>query len=225
MTYNVIATGSTGNAVTVNEEILIDCGVPFKTLEPFIQPLKLVLLTHIHSDHFRPSTVAALHKARPALRWGCCPWMARPLLEAGVDKRCIDVFELGRIYRYDGICNVRPVALTHNVENCGYHLVIHGKRVFYATDTGTLSGIQARDYDLYLVEANHVQAEIEERIAQKQEAGEFAYEYAAARNHLSREQAEDWLYQNMGPNGRYVFLHGHKDHKEVSMCQESDTTG
>ena len=211
MNYNVIATGSTGNAVTINDEILIDCGVPFKKLEPYIKPMKLVLLTHIHGDHFKPSTVAALHKARPALRWGCCEWMVEPLVSAGVDKRLIDVYEIGRIYRYAGLANIRPLRLLHNVPNCCYQICIGSERLFYATDTGSLDGIEARDYDLYLVEANHTRAEIEARIAEKRAAGEFSYEYAAAQNHLSREQAEDWIYQNIGPNGQYAFLHQHAE--------------
>jgi len=91
MTFDVIATGSTGNAVVINGSILIDVGVPFKALDAVKKDLKLVLLTHAHGDHFQPRTVRALHKERPTLRWGCCDWMVVPLLEAGVDKRVIDV--------------------------------------------------------------------------------------------------------------------------------------
>ena len=54
--YNIIATGSTGNAVKIND-ILIDCGVSFKKLKDVYKHIKLVLLTHEHSDHFRPSTI------------------------------------------------------------------------------------------------------------------------------------------------------------------------
>lgn len=227
MTYNIIATGSTGNAVTINDEILIDCGVPFKTLEPYIKPLKLVLLTHIHGDHFKPSTVAALHKARPALRWGCCEWMVGPLLEAGIDKRVIDVIctpenrdgaLLG--FAYTGLCHVFAEPIPHNVPNCGWRIQLSGgETLFYATDCATLDGIEAKDYDLYLVEANHAQAEIEARISEKMAAGEFAYEYRAAQNHLSQEQAMDWLAENMGPNSRYLFLHQHKEdhHGKTSL--------
>ena len=81
--------------------------------------------------------------------------------------------------------------------------------MFFATDTGSLSGIEAKDYTLYLLEANHSRDELEARIKAKEAAGEFVYERRAARNHLSQEQAEDWLYQQMGPNSRYVFLHQH----------------
>lgn len=78
MTYNIISTGSKGNAVVINGRILIDCGVPFKALEPVKKDLRLVLLTHIHSDHFNPRTARALSKERPALRWGAASgWSGR----------------------------------------------------------------------------------------------------------------------------------------------------
>ena len=212
MTYNIISTGSKGNAVVINDRILIDCGIPFKALEPVKKDLRLVLLTHIHSDHFNPRTARALSKERPALRWGCCEWMVGPLLEAGVDKRRIDVLDpaIPAFEMYGSLCSIRPVMLTHNVPNCGYHILSNGERLFYATDTGTLDGIEARCYDLYMVEANHTRADLEARMEAKRAAGEFSYEWAAAQNHLSKEQAEEWLYQQMGPNSRYVFLHQHQ---------------
>ena len=212
MTYNIISTGSKGNAAVINDRILIDCGIPFKALEPVKKDLRLVLLTHIHSDHFNPRTARALSKERPALRWGCCEWMVGPLLEAGVDKRRIDVLDpaIPAFEMYGNLCSIRPVMLTHNVPNCGYHILSNGERLFYATDTGTLDGIEGRCYDLYMVEANHTRADLEARMEAKRAAGEFSYEWAAAQNHLSKEQAEEWLYQQMGPNSQYIFLHQHQ---------------
>lgn len=211
MMYNIISTGSKGNAVVINNKILIDCGVPYKMLEPYIKPLRLVLLTHEHGDHFVHSTVRHLHKERPTLRFGCCEWMVGHLLEAGVDKRVIDVFTPKSCAEYSGACTIVPEPLFHNVPNCGYHIYMDGKRLFYATDTGTLDGITAKGYDLYMVEANHTKADIAARAAEKQARGEYAYEFRAAENHLSQEQTEDWLYQNMGPCSLYVFLHGHEE--------------
>ncbi|MCQ4769018.1 MBL fold metallo-hydrolase [Intestinimonas massiliensis] len=210
MTYEVISTGSKGNAVIINGLILIDCGVPFRALSTNARALKLVLLTHIHGDHFKPRTAAALHRERPALRWGCCEWMVGPLLEAGVDKRMIDVLTPGHCFVYQGLGTVMPERLVHNVPNCGYHIWMGVEALFYATDTGSLDGVAANGYDLYLVEANHTRAELGARLEAKRAAGEYAYEWAAAQNHLSLEQAEDWIYQNIGPNGRYAFLHQHE---------------
>ena len=211
MTFDVISTGSKGNAVLIGDNIMIDCGVPFKLLEPHTKALKLVLLTHEHGDHFVPATVRRLHLERPTLRFGCCEWMVGHLLNAGVDKRVIDVLTPKSCAVYAGSCTVVPEPLFHNVPNCGYHIYMDGERLFYATDTGTLDGIEAKGYDLYLVEANHTKADIAARAAEKQARGEYAYEFRAAENHLSREQTEAWLYQNMGPLSRYAFLHGHEE--------------
>lgn len=223
MTYDILATGSSGNCVIINGEIAIDMGIPMKKLREsgYIKDLRLVLLTHEHGDHFRPSTVRALHRERPALRWGCCEWMVPLLLEAGVDKRVIDVFgsDTSNVY-CDGALIIHPENIPHDVQNCCYHVMFwnfalyRSEKLFYATDTGTLDGIEAKDYDLYLIEANHTRAEIEARIAEKQARGEFAYEYRAAQNHLSQEQALEWLAQNAGPNSRYIFLHQHKERGE-----------
>lgn len=63
--------------------VLVDCGVPYKALEPYVPKLKLVLLTHIHSDHFQKRTIKRLASERPTLRFGCCRWLVPPLIAAG----------------------------------------------------------------------------------------------------------------------------------------------
>lgn len=218
MKCEIIATGSKGNAVIINDEILIDCGVTYKKLEPCIKKLKLVLLTHVHGDHFKPPTVRALHQERPALRFGCCEWMVGPLLEAGVHKTAIHLYEMDSHHFYsfqdELTFSIRPVALIHDVPNCGYVICKGREKAFYATDTGTLDGIEAKGYDLYLIESNHTQAEIEARAAEKLAHGEFSYERRAAACHLSHEQAMDFLVRNAGPQSRYVLLHGHREKEE-----------
>ena len=212
---NIIATGSAGNAVVLDNLLMIDCGVSFKALNDVWRTLQLVLLTHWHSDHFNYSTIARLARERPALRFGCCDWMAPKLLECGVEKRNIDINAAGYSLRYGVCCCVEPVPLIHNVPNCGYKLGIKGERVFYATDTNSLLDIVAKDFDLYLIEANYEETEIAERIRKKQDAGEFCHEYAVLDYHLSREKAEQWLANNAGTNSRYVFLHGHTDKQQT----------
>ena len=98
--YNIIATGSKGNAVVIDQKILIDCGVSFKALSKVYRALKLVLLTHIHSDHFQPTTLRLLAENRPTLRFACCAWLCKPLVDAGVPVSQIDVLEPGHMYGY-----------------------------------------------------------------------------------------------------------------------------
>ena len=145
------------------------------------------------------------------MRWGCCEWMVGALLECGVRKTQIDVLSLGAENSY-GRFIVEPVQLRHNVPNCGYKITYSEfGRLFYATDTNNLDGIEAQSYDLYMVEANYTEDGIMERIRRKKEAGERCYEWDVLQNHLSKEKADDWLYRNMGPNSSYVYLHGHEE--------------
>ena len=215
MIYDILATGSAGNAVLINGDVLIECGVSQRMLRQYYRQIDLVLLTHEHGDHFNRSTVRWLAHARPAIRWGCCEWMVQHLLEAGVRARQIDVYEpdVPMVYM-DAIgpkIGLIPVLLHHNVPNCGYKISVGETTLFYATDTGSLEEIEAKGFDLYMVEANHTTAEIEARAAEKAAAGKFAYEVQAAQNHLSVEQATDWLLQNMGPDSLWIPMHGHKE--------------
>lgn len=164
----------------------------------------------LSADHFKSSTIRTLSRNRPSLRFCGGAWMIPHFIEAGVSKRNVDVLEFGKTYDY-GAFQIEPVPLFHNVPNLGLKIFINGKRVIYIVDTGSVDGIEAKDFDLILLEANHSRAEIEARIAAKHAAGEFAYEEAAARNHLSREQAEDWLARNAGPNSKYILLHQHRE--------------
>ena len=83
--------------------------------------------------------------------------------------------------------------------------------MFYATDTRTLDGITAKDYDLYMVESNYKEQEIKKRMEAKQEQGLYAYETTVPGRHLSYEQANDFLVENMGKHSEFVYLHQHKD--------------
>ena len=209
MTYNIIATGSKGNAVVLNDCILIDCGVSFSKLSEVFSRLKIVLLTHEHSDHFNSTTIRLLAQNRPALRFGCGKWLIERLVKCGVSKKNIDIYETGKKYDY-GAFAVSPVKLYHDVPNVGYRVYMGGKKAFYATDTATLDGITAKNYDLYMVEANYEDKEIRRRIAEKRKNGEYPYELGVLHTHLSKRQCDNFIYENIGKNGVYVYLHGHE---------------
>ena len=210
VSFEVLSTGSSGNAVIVGREVLIDCGAPFKLIEPHLRALKLVLLTHVHGDHFRVSTIRRIHQERPTVRFGACRWLVKPLLSAGVSERQIDVLTPSQGARYP-FCDVFPFELVHDVPNCGYKIHFPGGKVIYATDTANLNGITAKDYDLYLIEANYEDTEIRQRIADKKADGQYSYEKRVLKTHLSKAQCDDFILQNIGPTGRYVYLHQHED--------------
>lgn len=214
MRFNVLQTGSSGNCVILNGVIALDMGVACKKAAPHVHGLQLVFVSHEHGDHFKPSTIRALAAERTLLRFCGGDWMEGKFLSAGVPVRNIDVLEAGKRYNY-GAFQIEPVTLYHDVPNFGLKIFMGGEKAIYIVDTGYVDDVEAVGYDLYLLEANHTNADIAARIAEKQARGEFAYEVRAAQNHLSREQAESWLARNAGPNSRYVFLHQHKEDKEA----------
>lgn len=208
MNYKIISSCSTGNATVLKDIILVDCGVAFKKLEKYYRKLKIVLLTHIHRDHFNETTIKRLAKERPTLRFACCEWLLEPLLKCGVDRKNIDVLEIGTKYDYK-LFKIAPIKLYHDVPQCGYRVLFPNYKVIYMTDTKTVEGISAKNYDLYLIEGNYEDNELEERIRQKQEKQQYCYEYRARYTHLSKGQASDFLLENMGENSEYVFMHEH----------------
>ena len=210
MNYKIINSGSDGNATIVEDTILIDCGVSFKKIKPYIQKLQLVLLTHIHQDHFNKTTIRKLAEDRPTLRFGCCEWLVQELIDCGVDKGNIDVYILDKKAIYNDNLRVKPVKLYHDVPQCGYKVEINNYKVFYATDTKTLEGIKAIGYDYYFVEANYVNdEELHDR------AYNDYYENRVKNTHLSQEQATNWLLENMSFYSNYQFMHQHKEKNRI----------
>lgn len=205
MTYKIINSGSDGNATVLEDMILLDCGVSYKKIKPYVDKLKIVLLTHIHQDHFNKTTIKRIAENRPTIRFGCCEWLVKDLIDCGVDKRNIDVYEIGTKFNY-GVFSLIPVQLYHDVLQCGYRIFISDKKIIYMTDTKTLEGIKAEGYDLYLIEANYRN---EEELHERAE-NEY-YEERVKNTHLSEEEATEWLLKNMNENSNYEFMHRHKE--------------
>ena len=208
MIYDIISTGSKGNAVVINDKILIDCGVPFKQVSRVHESLSIVLLTHKHTDHFNKRTIKKLAEERPTLRFACGKWLVPDVVKCGVKKRNIDVVESGKIYDYKAF-KISPFTLYHDVENIGWRIFSGGEKAIYATDTKTLDGITAKDYDLYLIEANYTDEELKQRLIEKHRNGDFTYEDRVPLTHLSKKQADNFIIENGGVNANFVYLHMH----------------
>lgn len=122
--YNIISTGSKGNAVIYFDSILIDCGVPYSHIKPYIDKIQIVLLTHQHSDHINMSTIKQIQFNRPSIRFGCGAFLSEILSCV----RNVDVFEAGKIYNY-GLFKISPIILYHDVLNFGYRILKTVKRL------------------------------------------------------------------------------------------------
>ena len=116
--------------------------------------------------------------------------------------------ESGKIYDYKAF-KISPFTLYHDVENIGWRIFSGGEKAIYATDTKTLDGITAKDYDLYLIEANYTDEELKQRLIEKHRNGDFAYEDRVPLTHLSKRQADNFIIENGGVNANFVYLHMH----------------
>lgn len=208
MKYKIISTGSCGNAVVINNRILIDCGVPFKKLIDVYKNISIVLLTHIHNDHFNRRTIKRLASERPALRFACGGWLVPDVVKCGVSRRNIDVVKSGKVYDYKAF-KICPITLYHDVENIGYRVFMNDEKLIYATDTYTLEGITAKNYDLYMIEANYSDEELKQRLISKRKNGDYVYEERVPYTHLSKNQADNFIIENGGTLANFVYLHMH----------------
>lgn len=199
---NILASGSSGNCEIYHRTIAVDMGVPYSVIAPYKNDLQLVLLTHIHADHFNIATIKKLAYERPTLRFGCGSWML-PLLN---EIRNVDVYEFGQWYDY-GQFRIATGKLYHDVENCFYRIEKNGHKIFRATDTFTLEGITAKEYDLFCVESNYDEDTVMQIIEEQEARGEFAHQRGSINSHLSEQQARDFFFKNRGEHSQMIRLH------------------
>ena len=199
----VISSGSEGNAVIYNNAIMVDCGVSLKALQEVKRSLKIVLLTHKHSDHLKIRTLQRLQAERPTLRVACGDF----LLEELPCIKNIDVLQVGKIYDY-GAFKVSPVKLYHDVPNFGWRIFLpNGQKIFHATDTVHLEGITAKGYDLYAIEHNYCEEYIQQAIEEARANGEYTHAYGNINTHLSIQQARAFIETNRKESSEVLELH------------------
>lgn len=210
MPYKIIQSGSSGNAVLYHNEVLVDVGVGYKMLAPHIKDIQLILMTHIHSDHFNKTTIKRIAKERPAIRFACGPFLEKELSELGV--RNIDVMGIGTLYDY-GKYQVSPVWLYHknnngtDCPNYGWRIFKDNHKTIHMTDTSTYEGISAKDYDLYAIEANYDEETIDKIIAEQRAEGKYAHGIRSKQTHASYQQALDFYHDNKKDGSELVLLH------------------
>lgn len=210
MKYNIVSTGSKGNCIILNDFIMLDCGVSYKKIEKYLNEIKIIFISHVHSDHFNKTTIKKIAFEYPNIKFVVGEYLVEELVKCGVQMKNIWGLLLEDWYNL-GICNVKVDYLLHDVPNDCIHIEFpSGEKIIYATDTSDIEHIKAKDYDLYLIEANYdTDEELEQRIKQDKEKGVFSYLERVKETHLSQLQAINWLQKNMNENSEYVFIHQH----------------
>lgn len=210
MNYNIIGSSSKGNCIIVEDILILDIGVSYSKLKKYLNKVKLIFVSHIHKDHLLPSTIKHISFNYPNIKYVCgSQEVVKKLVECNVNKKNIYVLKNG--IKYDlGLIKVRLIDLYHDVENYGLKWELNGKKGIYIVDTERIDHIVAQDYDLYLIENNYQEKVLQEHInkaIEENDENKLFYLQRVPHTHLSNEQANSFLIENMGENSVYEYIH------------------
>lgn len=212
--YNIVGSSSKGNCLIFNKYLVIDIGVSYKKIEKYLKDLKIILLTHIHSDHFCKTTIKKIAFEKPTIKWVCGEWLVKELVDLGVLKKNIFIVKHNKAYNF-GLFNLIPLETYHDVRNMSYRIDFMPTTIYYATDTSKLDyHICLKKLDYYFVEKNYDNEEIDKRIEEKKINGEYIYEIRVKNSHLSSEEVNNFLEEMMGDNSKVVYCHQHINKEE-----------
>lgn len=215
---NVLGTGSDGNAIVIDDAIMIDVGLGVDAMSAHLRTVSAVLVTHRHGDHLRTGAINWLANKRPTFAENCLylnedsrehvrqrapkAWKrveSAPVLpSAGGDFtiRC----RKGREYR------IETFPLVHDVENQGFVITNdQGHSLIHSTDTMTMKNAPRRVYDFLLVEGNWD----EDRVSDMIDNGNRGERERALRNmrHLSVQDFDSFVRSHSHDTSRVIQLH------------------
>ena len=154
MFFDVINSGSKGNATLVftsKATILIDIGIPIKTIEEELNKFNkkvtdvdAVLITHNHADHYR-----SIKTFSPKKMYA---------LERTIPGSLSNVIEVNKPFAI-GDVKITAFPTSHDAINpCGFVLENEGTKLVYMTDTGVYLSNNTpllKNPDYLIIESNH----------------------------------------------------------------------
>lgn len=216
MNYNVIGSSSKGNCIIVEDVLMLDVGVSYSKIKKYLPKVKLIFISHSHQDHLLPSTIKKIIYNFPTIKFltGSVE-VVKILNKLGVCYKNIYILNWGS--KYDlGLLKVKLEQLYHDTPNYALKWEIGGKKGIYVVDTSRIDHIKAKDYDLYLIENNYQESLLQEHIDNCEDENMLYYLNRVPKTHLSSEQANSFLIENMGDNSFYEYIHqSDYNYKEV----------
>lgn len=175
MKAKIINSGSDGNCTvltdSIGNQIMLDCGLPYKVIVPNINMARLdaLFITHAHHDHCYDSSYTKFKNY-------------------GVDIYTQDTTTVNQVISLKNWF-ILPLPLQHNVKCHGYLVrsKIDNKTVAYITDTIYIPNLNLDNIDLLIIETNY-----DTNVVQECEAKGTSVN-SGYRNHLSIQQVEGYL--------------------------------
>ena len=209
MKNNVIASSSAGNAILLENGILLDCGIPYSKIKPYLKNIKAIFISHLwlHLDHCKDSTIKKIVFEYPNIKFITNEVNTTHLVEIGVNKRNIFALKLEKWYDI-GICKVRLDYLIHDKPNCSLKINQNGYKLIYIVDTSSIDHIEAKDYDFAYIEGNYLDdEELNKKIEQDKLNNKYSHYERVKKTHLSQLKALNFIQKNNIKN--YEFIHQH----------------
>ena len=207
MKYSIIGSSSKGNCIIVEDILMLDCGVSYSKIKKYLSNIKLIFISHSHQDHLLPSTIKKISYNFPTIKFLTgSEVVVEKLVECGINKK--NIFILKEYKWYDlGMLNVMLEPLTHDTPNYALKWQYKDKKGIYIVDTSNVDDIDAECYDLYLIENNYREDILKNHIEECEDENMMYYLSRVSRTHLSDEQANSFLIENMGTNSVYEYIH------------------
>ena len=207
MKYNIIGSSSDGNCIIVEDILMLDCGFPYYKIKQYLSKIKLIFISHSHHDHLLPTTIKKIAYNYPTIKFITgSEVVVEKLVECGVNKK--NIYVLKRDKKYDlGLLKVKLEELYHDTPNYALKWQINDKKGIYVVDTCKIDHIQAKNYDLFLVENNYREDILKKHIEECEDENMMYYLSRVSRTHLSDEQCNSFLIENMADNSMYEYIH------------------
>lgn len=201
--YHVIASGSSGNAVRI-ENIMIDCGIPFKRMKDDLYKVDTLLITHGHSDHLKKTTYKAIREQFPRVHTYANSDVAyRVDIDTVIGTAPVTLKRRRKMIPFNGV---------HNVPVTGFILQLRGLNVLYMTDTAKVilpEFCKDLPLDYVFLESNYDEKKIAEM--SKQYARKGYDPYNSVYRHLSTQECKKFYWTHRrSKNSVLVELHQSK---------------
>ena len=201
MKFNIIASGSKGNATIIrhnNTNILIDMGISLTRLKEGlsefglgVEDITAALFTHDHADH-----ISGIKFISPKIQYALRGTLSSTLTHV---IELFDPFVIGDI-------TVTAFPTSHDATNpCGFVLEAGNEKLTYVTDTGTFleeSKNIASNPDYLIIESNH---DIK-MLLKTNRTYELKMRIMSEHGHLCNEDSAITTLELIGPKTKEIYL-------------------
>ena len=211
-----VASGSKGNAYLVEqggEAVLIDCGLPYKTLKSRVEALCRaagidvprvhgVLLTHSHRDHVYG--LKALFGKRGIPVYANSMTAETTVWQEGADDSMFACFENGQPFTL-GPFEISAFSVPHDTSDPVGYIVRGSCTYFHATDVGVpldSVGVKLAEAEVATLESNHDPV----LLRSSGRPPSLIQRIAGPRGHLSNDDAGDLVRRFASPRLRRLAL-------------------